>query len=79
MALLTSNFLWPVALSIVIATPIAWYCINRWLQGFVYRTTVPWWLFACCGIAAIAIALLTVGYQAFRTATTNPVKNLRTE
>lgn len=77
--LLTGNFLWPVALAIVIATPVAWYFMQRWLQGFVYRTTVPWWLFACCGLAAIAIALLTVGVQAVRTATANPVEKLRSE
>ena len=78
-ALLTGNFLWPVALSIVIATPVAWYFMQRWLQGFVYRTTVPWWLFACCGLAAIAIALLTVGFQALRSATANPIDKLRSE
>ena len=78
-ALLTGNFLWPVALAIVIATPIAWYFMQNWLQGFVYRTTIPWWLFACCGLAAIAIALLTVGFQAMRTATANPVDKLRAE
>jgi len=78
-ALLTGNFLWPVALAIVIATPVAWYFMQRWLQGFVYRTTVPWWLFVCCGLAAIAIALLTVGFQAVRTATANPVEKLRSE
>ena len=77
--LLTSTFLWPVALAFVIAAPIAWYFMNNWLQGFVYRTTAPWWIFAACGAAAIAIALLTVGYQAFRTATTNPAESLKTE
>jgi putative ABC transport system permease protein len=78
-ALLTGNFLWPVALAIVIATPVAWYFMHQWLQGFAYRTTVPWWIFAVCGIAAIAIALLTVGYQALRTATANPADKLRSE
>jgi putative ABC transport system permease protein len=78
-ALLTGNFLWPVVLAIVIATPVAWYFMQRWLQGFVYRTTVPWWLFACSGLAAIAIALLTVGVQAVRSALINPADKLRTE
>jgi len=78
-ALLTSNFLWPVALAIVISTPVAWYFMTRWLQGFVYRTTTPWWIFACCGIAAIGIALLTVGFQAVRTAMINPADKLRSE
>jgi putative ABC transport system permease protein len=78
-ALLTGSFLWPVALAFAIAAPIAWYFMNEWLQSFVYRTTMPWWIFACCGIAAVAIALLTVGYQALRTATANPAESLRTD
>jgi putative ABC transport system permease protein len=78
-AMLTGNFLWPVALAIVIATPVAWYFMHQWLQGFAYRTNIPWWIFACCGVAAIGIALLTVGYQAVRTATANPVEKLRSE
>lgn len=78
-ALLTGNFLWPVALAIIIATPLAWYFMNGWLQGFVYRTTIPWWIFASCGLAAIVIALLTVGVQSVRTALINPVENLRNE
>ena len=78
-ALLTGSFLGPVALAFVISTPIAWYFMHKWLQVFVYRTTVPWWIFACCGVGALVIALLTVGYQAFRTATANPVKSLRAD
>jgi hypothetical protein len=79
LALLTRSFLWPVALAFVIACPVAWYFMHNWLQGFVYRTTTPWWIFAACGVSAVAIALLTIGYQAFRTATASPAKNLRTE
>jgi putative ABC transport system permease protein len=78
-ALLTGSFLWPVALAFAIAVPVAWYFMDRWLQSFVYRTTMPWWIFACCGVAAVAIALLTVGYQALRTATVNPAESLRTD
>ncbi|HWB93953.1 MAG TPA: ABC transporter permease [Puia sp.] len=78
-ALLTTTFLWPVALAIVIATPVAWYFMRNWLQSFVYRTTIPWWIFACCGLAAVAIALFTVGFQALRAATANPVEKLRSE
>jgi putative ABC transport system permease protein len=78
-ALLTGSFLWPVALAFAIAVPVAWYFMNQWLQSFVYRTTMPWWIFACCGVAAVLIALLTVGYQALRTATANPAESLKTE
>jgi putative ABC transport system permease protein len=78
-AMLTGSFLWPVALAFVIAAPIAWYFMNKWLQSFVFRTTIPWWIFAYCGVAAVAIALLTVSYQALRTATANPAESLRTD
>jgi hypothetical protein len=78
-ALLTRAFLWPVALAFVIATPIAWYLMHSWLQGFVYRTTTPWWIFAICGIATVSIAMVTIGYQAFRTATASPAKTLKTD
>lgn len=78
-AMLTGNFLWPVGLAFVIAVPVAWYFMHNWLQGFVYRTTVPWWIVAACGGAAVVIALLTVGYQAVRTATANPAQRLRAD
>lgn len=77
--LLTTSFLWPVVLSIAIATPVAWYFMQQWLEGFAYRTTMPWWIFGFCGLAAIVIALLTVGFQAIRAATVNPVETLRSE
>jgi hypothetical protein len=77
--MLTVDFLWPVTLAFVIATPVAWYFMKGWLQDFVYRTTVPWWIFAFCGLAAVAIAMLTVGFQAVRAATANPVESLRSE
>jgi hypothetical protein len=78
-ALLTANFLWPVALAIIIATPLAWYFMHAWMQDFVYRVSVPWWIYGLAGIGAIGIALLTVGYQAVRAALTNPVEKLRGE
>jgi ABC-type lipoprotein release transport system permease subunit len=77
--MLTLDFLWPVALAFVIATPVAWYFMHGWLQDFVYRTTVPWWIFGFCGLAAVAIAMLTVGFQAIRAAVRNPVESLRAE
>jgi putative ABC transport system permease protein len=78
-ALLTGSFLWPVALAFAIAVPVSWYFMHQWLQSFEYRTTMPWWIFACCGMAAITIALLTVGYQAIRTAAANPAESLKTD
>jgi putative ABC transport system permease protein len=77
--MLTLDFLWPVALAFVIATPVAWYFMYGWLKGFAYKTTVPWWLFGLCGLAAVAIALVTVGYQALRATYRNPVEALRTD
>jgi putative ABC transport system permease protein len=77
--MLTLDFLWPVTLAFFIAVPVAWYFMHGWLQDFVYRTTVPWWIFGICGLAAIAIALLTVSVQALRAAIMNPVKSLRTD
>ncbi|MBS1665314.1 MAG: ABC transporter permease [Bacteroidetes bacterium] len=77
--MLTFDFLWPVALAFVIATPVAWYFMYDWLKGFAYKTTVPWWLFGLCGLAAVVIALLTVGLQVLRAARVNPAKALRTD
>ena len=77
--MLTVEFLWPVALAFIIATPVAWYFMYGWLKDFAYRTTVPWWIFGLCGLAAVAIALATVGYQALKAAYRNPVEALRTD
>ncbi len=77
--LLSKDFLKLVFISLVIATPISWWAMNEWLKDFEYRVTVEWWVFAVAGIVSIAIALITVGYQAIRAALSNPVKNLRTE
>jgi putative ABC transport system permease protein len=68
-----------VILSLLIASPISWYFMQQWLQGFAYRTTMTWWVFAAGGLGAILIALLTVSYQAIRAALANPVNSLRAE
>ncbi len=78
-SLLSKDFLKLVALAIIIATPLAWYFTHHWLQDFVYRVTLSWWVFAIAGIAALLIALLTVSFQAIKAAIANPVKSLRTE
>jgi putative ABC transport system permease protein len=77
--LLSKDFLILVVISILIASPIAYYFMHQWLQDFAYRIDISWWMFALAGILSLAIALLTVSYQAIRAAMANPVKSLRTE
>jgi putative ABC transport system permease protein len=77
--MLSMEFILLVGLSTLIAAPVAGWGIHRWLQNYAYRTSMPWWIFALAGVAAVAIALLTVSYQAIRAATANPVKSLRVE
>jgi putative ABC transport system permease protein len=78
-SLLSRDFISLVIVSIIIATPVAWWVMNKWLQGFAYRINISWWLFLVAGIIAILIALITVSFQAIRAAMANPVKSLRTE
>jgi ABC-type antimicrobial peptide transport system permease subunit len=77
--LLSKEFVLLVTISLLIAIPIAWYCMQNWLQNYQYRTGVAWWIFAVTGLGAVAITLLTVSFQAIRAALTNPVKSLRSE
>jgi putative ABC transport system permease protein len=77
--LLAKDFLWLVLISILLATPIAWYAMHKWLEDFAYRTALSWWVFGIAGGAALAIALLTVSYQSIRAAMSDPVKSLRSE
>ncbi len=77
--LLSKDFLRLVVLGIVIASPIAYWAMNKWLQDFAYRVEISWWIFVLAGMVAIIIALLTVSYQSIRAALANPVKSLRTE
>jgi putative ABC transport system permease protein len=77
--LLSRDFLWPVLLATLIAFPIAWYGMSRWLEDFAYRIAMPWWVFLFAGLMAALVAFCTVSVQAMRAASANPVKNLRTE
>ncbi len=77
--LLSKDFIKLVIVSFIIATPIAWWAMNKWLEDFAYRISITWWMFAMAGLAAIFIALLTVSFQAIKAAIANPVKSLRTE
>ena len=78
-ALLSKDFLKLVAVAIVIASPLAWYLMNGWLQDFAYKISIEWWVFALAGFLAVGIALLTVSFQSVKAALANPVKSLRTE
>ncbi len=78
-AMLSKDFLKLVCLAAIIAFPIAWFIMNKWLQDFTYRINLNWLVFAVGGIVAIVIALLTVSFQAIKAALANPVKSLRTE
>lgn len=77
--MLSKNFLKLVAISMLIAFPVAWLLMNDWLEGYAYKTSIGWWIFALAGAVTILIALLTVSYQSIRAAFMNPVKSLRTE
>jgi len=77
--LLSQEFIWLLCLAILIAWPVAWYMINRWLENFAYRIEIGWMTFLLGGVIALVIAALTVGYQAVKAATANPVEALRYE
>ncbi len=77
--LLAKDFLKLVLLAIVIASPVAWFAMQYWLNDFAYRIEIPWWVFLLAGTAAICVAFLTVGLQSMRAALANPVKSLRSE
>jgi putative ABC transport system permease protein len=78
-ALLSIDFLKLVFIAILIASPIAWWAAGLWLKDFVYRINIEWWIFGLATVLALAIALLTVSFQAIKAAVANPVKSLRTE
>jgi putative ABC transport system permease protein len=77
--LLSKDFVVLVTISMLIATPVAYYFMHKWLQGYRYRTEITWWVFVITGMGAIIITLLTVSYQSIKAAIANPVKSLKTE
>jgi putative ABC transport system permease protein len=77
--LLTWNFIRLVIIAFAIATPLAWYLMNQWLEDYAYRTEISWDVFVITGSLAIMIALLTISYQSLRAAWINPVTNLKAE
>jgi len=78
-AMLSKDFLLLVGIASVLAFPVAWWAMNKWLQDFEYRVNISIWVFVLAGISALIIALLTVSFQAVKAAIANPVKSLRTE
>ena len=79
LTMLNRDFIKWVAIAFVVACPIAYYAMNKWLENFAYKTTLSWWIFALAGLLALGIALLTVSWQSWRAATRNPVEALRYE
>jgi ABC-type antimicrobial peptide transport system permease subunit len=77
--LLSREFLIFVIIAIVIASPLAWWGMNKWLEEYIYRITITPWMFVIAGLTAALIALVTVSFQAIKAAISNPVKSLRTE
>jgi ABC-type antimicrobial peptide transport system permease subunit len=78
-SLLSREFVYMVLLSMVIAFPIAWLAMNKWLENFAYRINIDWWIFLTAAIIALAIAIITVSFQAIKAAMANPVKSLKAE
>jgi len=78
-ALLSADFIKLVLISILVASPVAWWAMSKWLQNFNYRISVEWWVFVAAGLGAIIIALITISSQAIKAALANPVKSLRSE
>jgi len=75
--LLSKDFLKPLLIAITIATPLAWFVMNRWLSNYAYKIHLDWWIFALAGLLAVCIAMLTVSYQSIKSALMNPVTSLR--
>ena len=77
--LLSKDFLKLIIIAIIIASPIAWFAMNKWLQEFAYRVNISWTVFAVTTLVAVAITLFAISFQAIRAAIANPVRSLRTE
>jgi putative ABC transport system permease protein len=77
--LISRDFIRLIAIAFLIAVPLGYYAINKWLQNFPYRISISWWMFAVAGILVLIVSIITMGFQSIKAATANPVKNLRTE
>ena len=77
--LLTGDFTKLILIAAIIACPVSYYFMHKWLQNFAYRTGISWWIFAMTILLSCLVALATIGYQAYKAASTNPVDTLRAE
>ncbi|GAB3175485.1 ABC transporter permease [Telluribacter humicola] len=77
--MLSREYVYLIGIASVVASPIAWYFLQGWLQNYTYRIDIPWWIFLASGLLAVTIALLTVSFQSIKAALMNPVKSLRSE
>ena len=78
-SLLSFDFLKLIGISFLIAAPVAWWAMSKWLQTYTYRISIEWWVFALAAVLSVLIAIITVSYQAIKAAIANPVKSLRSE
>jgi ABC-type antimicrobial peptide transport system permease subunit len=77
--LLSTEFLLLVGLALLIGSPVAWYAMNRWLEGYAYHAAIDWWIFALAAGVVVFIALVTISFQTLKASMVNPVKSLRSE
>jgi putative ABC transport system permease protein len=77
--LISKEFITLISIAFVIAVPVGYYFVNKWLQDFAYRINIGWWMFAAAGIFVLVIALLTMSFQAIKAANVNPVKSLKAD
>ncbi|MBD2699241.1 ABC transporter permease [Spirosoma sp. BT702] len=77
--LLSKDFVVLVLIALIIASPLAWWAMNKWLEGFAFKINIEWWMFALAGLLTVLVALLTVSFQSIKAALVNPVKSLRSE
>ena len=78
-SILSKDFIKLVAIAFVVATPLAWWALHKWLDDFAFRTEISWWVFVVSGLGMIVIALITLSVQTIRAAMANPVNSLRSE
>jgi len=78
-SMLSFNFLKLVIVAIILASPVAYYLMNKWLQDFAYRINIQWWVFIVAGSIAVMIGIITISFQSIKAAMANPVKSLRSE